>query len=468
MTQQQEATEIGAEVVERISSSTGEPSWLKSFRLNALQYYLDLPDEQSNLYSKYALDIKFDLSSASRHLPSEPSAASMHEIAEGVDSKGPYYITTRSETIASKNVKDLETKGVIFCDFHEALEKHTSILKRIFEKKAIRPESDKYAALNSALFSTAWLVYVPSGVQLEQPLRIRSYLNSKEPSFSQTWILGEPECSISLQTESYGAPIEGFASELVEAYVREGANVHYSNIQNYSENTTVLENKKAICQKDSTINWALGYFGGRVTRARLESVFQGDGASSEDVEVVFGDESQKFDLVSDLSHVARHTKGRILANSVLKDRSTSIFKGMIRIGHEAKNANAYLAGHSILLSPEAKSDAIPGLEILTNDVKATHSASVAQIDDDQIFYMMTRGLPLDEAKKFIVLGFLEPGISRIDSEDLRDTMRDLVEAKWYGKKGLVKKHRKEVLFEEEAQDQSKSRRDIFEGHYKYR
>ena len=152
---------------------------------------------------------------------------------------------------------------------------------------------------------------------------------------------------------------------------------------------------------------------------------------------------------------------------MLKDSSRSVFKGMIRIGKDAKNANAYLAGHAILLSPNAKSDAIPGLEILTNDVKATHAASVAQIDADQIFYMMTRGLSEDEAKKFIVLGFLEPAISRIRSEELQDTMRDLVEAKWYGKKGLIKKRKKEVLFQEEAGTTTQVQ-DIFEGHYKYR
>ncbi|MDG6997006.1 MAG: SufD family Fe-S cluster assembly protein, partial [Nitrososphaerota archaeon] len=257
------------------------------------------------------------------------------------------------------------------------------------------------------------------------------------------------------------------ASDLVEAYVRDGSVVSYSNIQNYSQKTTVLTNSKALCEKDSQIRWTVGCFGGRVHRSRSESVFLQDGASAEDVEVVFGSNDQRFDLVSDLSHVAQHTKGRILSNSVLKDRSQSVFKGMIRIGKDAKNANAYLAGHSILLSPDAKSDAIPGLEILTNDVKATHSASVAQIDADQIFYMMTRGLSEDEAKKFIVLGFLEPAISRISSEELQDTMRGLVEAKWYGEKGILKKRTKEVLFEEEA-GTTKPIQDIFEGHYKYR
>lgn len=467
MAQEQQLEGIGGEIVEKISDSTNEPSWIKSFRQKALRTYVDLPDEQSNLYSKYGLGIKFDFKTLSQDSTIDPTSATIHDLTEGIDSKGAYYVATQSETIASKSVKSLEDQGVVFCDYHEALEKHESILRKIFDNKAIKPESDKFAALNSALFSNAWLLYLPRGVQLKDYLRIRSYVNSRKPSFVQTWIYAESESSVSLQTEGLGAQVEGFVSELVEVYLKAGSSVHYSNLQNYSTSTTVLENKKALGEKDSNIDWVLGHFGGRETRARLESQFLGNGAECEDVEVVFGNGNQKFDLVSDLSHLAPHTKGRILANSVLKDKASAVFKGMIRIGNDAKNSNAYLAGHSILLSPDARSDAIPGLEILTNDVKATHSASVAQIDDDQIFYMMTRGLPIDEAKKFIVLGFLEPGISRIDSEDLRDTMRDLVEAKWYGRSGLVKKQKKEILFEEE-QEEHREKKDIFEGHYKYR
>lgn len=466
MAQEQQLEGIGGEIVDKISASTNEPSWIKSFRQKAVRNYLDLPDEQSNLYSKYGLGLKFDFKTLTEDLKVDPTSATMHDLTEGIDSKGAYYVATQSEIIASKSVKSLEEQGVVFCDYQEALEKHESIVRKIFDNKAIEPESDKFAALNSALFSNGWLLYLPKGVQLKEPLRIRSYLNSRKPSFAQTWIYAEAESSASLQTESLGAEVEGLASELVEVHLKAGSSVHYSNLQNYSTSTTVLENKKALGERDSNIEWVLGHFGGRAIRARLESQFLGDGAGCDDVEVVFGNGNQKFDLVSDLSHLAPHTKGRILVNGVLKDKASSIFKGMIRIGNDAKNSTAYLAGHSILLSPDAKSDAIPGLEILTNDVKATHSASVAQIDDDQIFYMMTRGLPIDEAKKFIVLGFLEPGISRIDSEDLRETMRDLVEAKWYGRSGLVKKQKKEVLFEE--QEEHREKKDIFEGHYKYR
>ena len=464
----QEATRVEETFVEKLSASFNEPSWMRQYRLEALRQFKLLPEEQSNLYTKYGVEMKidFDELAKSEKIAAHPNALPIAEIASGIES-GQYYVSTQTETIASKNVKSLDSKGVVFCDYHEALEKHEKILRNIFSDKAIKPSEDKYAALNSALFSHGWLLYVPKHVRIEDPLRIRFYLNSSRPYFAQTWIYAEEDSEVSLLTENYGADIAGLASDVVEAYLQDSSNVSYSNIQDYSQKTTVISNSKALCSNDAQIHWTLGYFGGKLHRSRSESIFLKDGAGAEDVEVVFGDNDQKFDLVSDLSHVGKNTKGRILSNSVLTDKAQSVFKGMIRIGKEAKNSNAYLAGHAILLSEDAKSDAIPGLEILTNDVKATHSASVSQIDDEQIFYIMSRGLSESEAKKFIILGFLEPAISRIKSEDLRDTMRDLIEAKWYKQTGILRRKKKEVLFEEDAQAQQQPR-DIFEGHYKYR
>jgi FeS assembly protein SufD len=470
--QQSPPVRIDEDYIEQLSRSLNEPSWLKNFRLDAFRQYSLLPEERSNLYSKYALDLKVDLGTLGRKMalaPKQNSETGIQEIAEGLEGiGGAYYVGTSTETIASKSVKGLEGQGVVFCDLREALERHEPVLRQIFKNKAIHLDEDKYGSLNSALFSSAWLLYLPKNVQVQDPLRLRFYLDTERPLFSQTWVYAEENSSVSLLSENYGAEISGTVSEVVEADVHDGSSVHYSNLENYSRATTVLSNKKAVCGKDAQIFWTVAYFGGGLVRARQNSIFRKDGAGAEDVEIVFGDREQRFDLVSDLTHEARHTRGRILANSVLKDKSRSIFKGMIRIGNEAKNANAYLAGHAILLSPDAMSDAIPGLEILTNEVKATHSASVAQIDQDQIFYMMTRGLSLEEAKKFIVLGFLEPGISRINSEELRDNIRDLVESKWYGGSGMTNRKKHEVLFEEEQKDGKQPQRDIFEGHYKYR
>ncbi|MCL5069038.1 MAG: SufD family Fe-S cluster assembly protein, partial [Thaumarchaeota archaeon] len=340
--------------VESLSKSLNEPSWLKKYRLDALNQFRLLPEEKSSLYTKHALNVGLAFQSLESQETPKRISLPMSEIASGIES-GVYYVSTDFETIASKNIKNLDSKGIVFCDFREALEKHEELLKRIFSSKAIKPSDDKYAALNSALFSSGWLLYVPKNTQLDDPLRIRFYLESSRPHFSQTWIYAEENSQISLLTENYGAEIPGVASEIVEAYLMESSIVNYSSIQDYSQQTTVLSNSKAIICKDSQIRWTVGFFGGKMHRSRSESIFLSDGAGAEDVEVVFGNNEQKFDLVSDLTHVGQHTKGRILSNSVLDDRSESTFKGMIRIGKEAKDANAYLAGHAILLSQDARS-----------------------------------------------------------------------------------------------------------------
>src|SRR5487761_451042 len=246
----QQTAHIGEEYVENLSESLNEPSWLAKFRREAFRIYLTLPEEQSNLYTRYGLDLGADIETLGSRMEAsvDKSALPISEIASGMES-GHYYVSTQSETIASKNIRELESKGVIFCDLHEALEKHEKILKTIFQNKAIKPDEDKFAALNSALFSIAWLAYVPKNLVLANPLRLRFYLNSIKPHFSQLWIYAEQGSDVTLLTEEYGAEVPGTASDIVEAYVKDNASVHFSSIQNYSQQTTVLSNKKALCEK---------------------------------------------------------------------------------------------------------------------------------------------------------------------------------------------------------------------------
>jgi Fe-S cluster assembly scaffold protein SufB len=204
-------------------------------------------------------------------------------------------------------------------------------------------------------------------------------------------------------------------------------------------------------------------------RSRLDSVLKGQGAFSEDVEIVFGGGEQRFDFNADLIFRGAHTTGTTVAKGVLRDRARTIFKGMIRIGREAKNANAYLAEHAMILDPEARADSIPGLEIETNEVKATHSASVAQVDEEQIFYLMSRGFTREEARRAIVLAYLEPAVTRVSSLAIRRRIRYLLEQKW-GRRPIdyrrTREFRPEVLVE--IEEEPTAAKDLFEQHYKYR
>jgi Fe-S cluster assembly scaffold protein SufB len=193
----------------------------------------------------------------------------------------------------------------------------------------------------------------------------------------------------------------------------------------------------------------------------------GQGSSAEDVGITFGVGNQSFDVSSNLIHIGRNTRGKVLSKAVMKDTAKSLFKGMIKIGKDAKSSESYLAGHSILLNKGAKSDAIPGLEIETNEVRATHAASVSQIDESPIFYLMSRGLSREGAKREIVNGFLEP-LSRKMGPIIRAYINYLIESKWEGKSLMLRTDEAMEQILEVEKSRYRETEDIFEKHYKYR
>ena len=230
---------------------------------------------------------------------------------------------------------------------------------------------------------------------------------------------------------------------------------------------TNFSNRKGYIERDGRLSWYLALLGARLSRYKVDSIMKGAGSSAEDVEIIFGVGDQSFDITSNLIHYGPSSRGRVLSKSVMKDSSKSLFKGMIKIGKEAVGTESYLAGHAVLLDKNAKSDAIPGLEIETNEVRATHAASVAQIDENQIFYLMTRGLGKDAAKREIVQGFLEP-LSRKMGPTIRAWVNYLMESKWSGQPLMLKTDEAMEQMLEVEKSRYREVEDIFEKHYKYR
>jgi FeS assembly protein SufD len=255
--------------------------------------------------------------------------------------------------------------------------------------------------------------------------------------------------------------------ELMECHVRPNADLELVTLQAMDKSAINFSNRKAFVERDSKMSWYLGMFGAELSRYKIDSIMKGPGASAEDVEILFGIGSQSFDVTSNLIHHGTSSRGRVLVKSVMKDASKSLFKGMIKIDKEAKASESYLAGHAILLDKSAKSDAIPGLEIETNEVKATHSASVAQLDENEIFYLMSRGLSREGAKREIVNGFLEP-LSRKMGPTIRAWVTYLIENKWLGKSLVLKSDEAMEQILEVERSRYRETEDIFEKHYKYR
>ncbi len=461
-------------MVNEISKAFSEPQEVSKERSLALDYFNKLPLEKSTLYTKY-VDILagLTLDSFEPGLPSNLRSIP-HEISHLVKEKDE---PTLSLQVDSQMVKTevhgaLEKEGIIFSSIQSALSDTPELARRYFTK-AIPPEDDKFAALNNAFFTAGTFLYVPKGLNIKIPFRNIVLLKTRhQAAFTHNIIIAEDNSKVNFLQEAYSKldaqEGQSLYSEVTEVYLGEDAEVNFSSLQNFEGSVHSTLNRRCVAQKDSRMNWTVGHIGGGTTRSRVESALDGPGAAAEDVEIVFGSESQRVDAVTDLTHRSTHTTGHVLARGVLRDTSRVIFKGMIRIDEGAKNSNSYLAEHAMILSKKARADAIPGLEIKTNEVKATHSGSVSQVDEEQIFYLMSRGLSQSEAQRLIIIGFLHPAVQRIPLRTVRAAIQYLIEEKWLGRGGQIPPSPEKLPeFEEEPEKENIST-DLFERHYKYR
>ncbi len=446
---------------------------MREFRIKSLSLFRKLPAEISNLYTKYVDLAGVDFESMSL-APTEPSKSQIEVVLDKLKSDRALTIfQIESKTFPADIPEALRKEGVTFTDIGTAIRTEPEFFSRYFLEKAILPDEDKFAALNNALFTSGFYLHVPKGIEVTVPFRFVTILDSEGHGvFAQNLVMAENRSKFTILEELYSTRLTAQSgkstySGLSEVYLHEGAEVTYGSINNLAQSVNVFSNKKSIGKRDSKIVWSSGLLGGAFTRSRLESVMKDSGASSENVEVVFGAGTQRFDTVSNITHSGPNTSGHAISKGVVKDKARSIFKGMIRIDKNAKNSRAYLAEHAMILSKDALADAIPGLEIETNEVKATHSASVSQISEEEIFYLTSRGLSEDEAKKLIIVGFFEPIVERIPVPEVAKRIRRIVDLKWSGIYDFASSLTTPA-FDDEYYEEGQKTRDIFEGHYKYR
>ena len=443
-------------------------------RREAFSKYTSLPAEVSPLYSKYS-DVNrlrpesIQLSDQStRFQPYEELYDRLKEPEQGVS------VVRIGSSINHLAIPEKITQmGVIILDLQEAVIKHEDLIRNQLIKNRIDYSEDKFLALEASAFQSGLFIYIPKNVMIEDPIRIINSLpDDRSSAISRFIILADIGSKATIVEEIYAPEMENNGVqqayfELIEPHVGSNAHLEMVTLQAMSRNTINFSNRKAFVERDGKMSWYLGMFGAELSRYKVDSVMKGPGASAEDVEIIFGIGNQSFDVTSNLIHYGMNSRGRVLVKSVMKDTSKSLFKGMIRIGKEAKASESYLAGHAILLDKGAKSDAIPGLEIETNEVKATHSASVAQLDESQIFYLMSRGLNREGAKREIVSGFLEP-LSRKMGPTIRAWINYLIENKWSGKSLMLKTDEAMAQILEVEKSRYRETQDIFEKHYKYR
>lgn len=437
--------------------------------------YQSLPDEISPLYSKYSdvnrlIPAQVELSLASdSSAPSEFLGDRINELDKDV---GLIRVGSNIIKLNASNAKS--SKGsVVIEDLAKAVENDEGKIKDALQNTQALDE-DKFLALESSAFRSGVFIYVPKNTVVEDPIRIVCALSQDNTSsVSRNMFIADEGSKCTIVQELYspsttGSPkVQQGVFELTECHLGNGSNLEMITLQALGSNSIAFLNKKAWVERDAKMSWYQGLFGAKTSRCKVDSIMKGPGSSGEDVEIIFGNDTQSFDITSNLNHLGSNSRGRVLVKSVMRDKSKSLFKGMIKIGTDAKASESYLAGHAILLDKDAKSDAIPGLEIETNEVRATHSASVAQLDEAQLYYLMCRGLDRDSAKREIVSGFLEP-LSRRMGPTIRAWVNYLLENKWSGKPLILRADDALQQMLEVERSRYRESQDLFDKHYKYR
>ncbi|HET6623964.1 MAG TPA: Fe-S cluster assembly protein SufD [Gaiellaceae bacterium] len=291
---------------------------------------------------------------------------------------------------------------------------------------------EKFAAHNAALWTHGLLVHVPRGVVLDQPLYVR-ITNAVEGGslFWRLLIVAEPQSRFAVIEEyaSTAPELSSYSNAAVEIVVQQAAKVEYVSVQNLSRGTYHFASHHARVERDAELDWVTGGFGSAKGKVRIQNDLAGPGATSRVTGAYFVDGTQHLDYDTFQEHMAPSTTSDFAFKGALRDTARAVWRGMIRVEEGAQKTNAYQENRNLLLSKTAHADSIPGLEILANDVRCTHGATLGQVDREQLFYLMTRGLSRAEAERLIVRGFFQDVLDRVELEPVREALAEALEAR---------------------------------------
>ncbi len=412
---------LSEEVVRNISALKNEPEWMLERRLKALQIFdrKPMPTFGADLSEIDFDNIKYFVRSTEKQattweeLPEEikntyerlgiPEAERQRLVA-GVAAQ------YESEVVYHQIREDLEAQGVLFLDTDTALKEHPEFFEEYFG--TVIPSGDnKFAALNTAVWSGGSFVYVPKGVHVEIPLQAYFRINTENMGqFERTLIIADEDSYVHY-IEGCTAPIyksDSLHSAVVEIVVKKGARVRYTTIQNWSTNVYNLVTKRAVAEAGATMEWVDGNIGSKVTMKYPSIYLTGEHAKGETLSVAFAGPGQHQDAGAKMIHLAPYTKSSILSKSIARGGGRTGYRGEVRVDANAHHAANSVVCDALLVDTISRSDTYPAIDIRTDDAELGHEATVSRVSEDQLFYLMSRGLAEEEAMAMIVRGFIEP------------------------------------------------------------
>jgi Fe-S cluster assembly protein SufD len=292
------------------------------------------------------------------------------------------------------------------------------------------PDDDKFALENLARWEHGLLVRVPKGVELEKPLYVQVSSNGGSLFWRMVVVAEEGARFTLIEDYSSAAPdTVAYTNAVVELFVEPHAKIEYVSLQNLSKETWHFGRHRAWLERDSELDWVIGGFGSKRGKVWIENDLAGPGATSRVTGAYFADADQHLDYDTFQEHIAPNTESDFAFKGALRERATAVWRGMIRVEEDAQKTNAYQENRNLLLSNDAHADSIPGLEIMANDVRCTHGATLGRIDREELFYLMARGLSRAEAERLVVRGFFQDVLDRIELEPVREALGEALEAR---------------------------------------
>lgn len=413
-------TGLNEEIVREISESKDEPEWMLKHRLKSLEQFnkMSLPTWGPSLH-------ELDMDNIVTYVrPNTKPSDNWAELPEEIrntfdrlgipkaeqDSLSGVGAQYDSEVVYHSIKKQLQEQGVIYTDMETALKEYEDVVHEYF-MKLLPITEHKFMALHGAVWSGGSFVYVPEGRRVDMPLQ--SYFRLNAPGagqFEHTLIICEKNSDLHF-IEGCSAPrhnVLNLHSGGVELYVREGARLRYSTIENWSKNMLNLNSKRALVDKNGTIEWISGTFGSHITMLYPMSILQGEGAKSEFTGVSFAGKGQNLDTGTKVVHAAPNTSSTISSKSISRDGGQAYYRSAVIIKPEAVGTKSSVICESLMMDAKSRADTIPVMDIGTDEADIGHEAKIGRISDDAIYYLMTRGLNEEEAKAMIVRGFVEP------------------------------------------------------------
>jgi Fe-S cluster assembly protein SufD len=423
-----------------LSERNDEPVWLRESRLAAWDYYRDLPMPSQQDEDWRRTDyrgVRWDEASA----PVQPNGAGIDVVPQASlaplagEEQGGFMVFVDGALVHAEVPEALKRQGVVFTDLLTACRDYEDLVRPNLMTKAVKISDGKFAALHGALWTHGVFVHVPRGVAAEVPMHVVMYNTQPGATLGHVLVVVEEsaQAQVLVDYQSAEADAQSAYVGVTELLVGDNANLGYVGLQDWNRKTYEFHHQRGRVGRDANLDWVVGTMGGAVVKDYLEMELDGQGSFARMSGMFFADDDQLFDHDTQQNHNAPLTTSDLLFKGAAKDVSRTVWQGMIKSLPQMQKIDGFQASRNLVLSEKARMDGIPGLEIEADDVRCTHAATFGTLEEEPVFYLMSRGIPRDEAELILIEGFFDELLERIPYQPVRDRLREALDKKIVGR-----------------------------------